>query len=182
MVAVAIQPNKAANGGVKSKETLAQDVIRWCQSFESTLQSKLELPAGYVHLEASDRLRWFLDCPILSTEAGASWSVIRINATEEMRCDPNQWQMEVRFFWPEQTVRDGRELRTYHPYSGPDFRATLWMQMGSSAGYEFVDLLKDQSRFVRAETAESLAELCATKLNAVVNAAERICFEHASQE
>ncbi len=37
MVAVAIQPNKAVNGDVKCKEVLAQDVIRWCQSFESIL-------------------------------------------------------------------------------------------------------------------------------------------------
>lgn len=182
MVAVAIQPNKEVNVDVKSKETLADDVIRWCESFESTLKSKLQLPAGYVHLEVGHRFRWFLGCPILSTEAGSSWRVIRVNETEGARHDPNQWQMEVRFFWPEQTVRQGRQLLTYHQYSGPDFRATLWMQMGASSGYEFIDLLKDQCRFVRAESAEALAELCATELNAVVKATERICFGHASQE
>lgn len=158
---------------MQSKVDLQQQIITWGAQFEEALLMTLEIPDGYIlKKQAKESYRWFLGCPILSTESGLTW-ILRKPQTQHERDngidhlkDINRIEVLVRIFWPEIEYFDGALKKTMRKNSGDQFSAYLQIMKGSAYAFRGV-LLNNQrvDQFLNDSNLVELSSRCAEVSN-----------------
>ncbi|WP_321967180.1 hypothetical protein [Burkholderia cepacia] len=151
-----------------STEAFREQIVAQFTQFATGITTEVPAPDGhYWQVDVQDETTWFLGCPIKSTCSGASIDIRRQFAPgtpQEMRDRTARCSTEVRFFWPAQTVKDGRgKEHVFRPHE-QRFKAVIFAKWGGVYIGCGQPLLEGAAMYCYASTVEELIEATSVAL------------------
>ncbi|KVV40795.1 hypothetical protein WT27_12750 [Burkholderia territorii] len=158
----------SAAGEVRSIEACRRQIVMQFSQFAEGVTTAVPAPTGhYWHVDVKHETTWYLGCAIQSTTYGASFSLRKTfsdGVPEDTRDRTVRCSVEVRFFWPEQTVVDPRGRKQVLRQYSDRFGATVFADWGGIYAGCNVPLLEGRATSCYAKSVADLIDATASTL------------------